>query len=237
MEQNKDEQSDSNQEPTGNQQYTSSGASMAAQEPNIHDIDVDTIRKYSDLFKEDGPLCILVTKGLDGNNTFYMEEELNEVKSLSIQTFKHARTLSFVTIGLLVLIIGYELKFAPKYSKIEEWLPHTFPKIVLVIIVQIFAFFYFSITKTSLNRVQYLINEKTNIHLKIYALKASVALNQSKIVSEILSEFAKTERNFIIEKDKTTVEIEKSRHEMESFKSSSGILDQLSNFIDKLKLK
>jgi hypothetical protein len=215
-------------------------------EKNIHEIPSgDIIRRYSDLFQDGSPLHFLKMKSEfprttahpNDSNHSYIDEELKDAKFLATEAVKHARTLSWITLGLLFLLIGYDTLKPQVYNSAVQWLPHALPRIIFIVVIQVFAYFYFSITKTSLNRVQSLINEKTNIEFKLYALRTAIVLNQTKTAQEILADFAKTERNFIIDKDKTTVELEKIKHELDYLKSTTSILDHLGSFIDKFKPK
>ena len=76
--------------------------------------------------------------------------------------------------------------------------------------------------KRNLDEIKYLNNERTNIELKLIALETSI-LNKDDgydTLSKILIELSKTERNFILKKGESTVEVEKDRIESNFYKQT-----------------
>jgi hypothetical protein len=211
--------------------------------PRIHDISVEEIKRYAELFEENGALNFYLSPhnnqgyAVSGNET-YIDRELEEAKILAIAAVRRAQFLFGITFLLLAVVIGYDILVPTFYGgTINHWLPHTLPRLIFIILIQIFAYFYFSLTKVSLSKIQYLLNEKTNYQMKLYSLKVAILLNQTETVKRILIEFSQTERNFIIDKDKSTVYLEKIRHDAEYVKNNSNFIDQMANLIEKIKLK
>ncbi|OOF01018.1 hypothetical protein BZG80_15725, partial [Salinivibrio sp. MA440] len=94
----------------------------------------------------------------------------------------------------------------------------------LVVLIEIFAYFFLKLYKSSLSEIKYFQNEMTNSEAKLAALKCSLMTNDSEATSNVIKVLSETERNAIIEKGQTTAEIEKSKVEQQS----------LSTFSDKL---
>lgn len=93
------------------------------------------------------------------------------------------------------------------------------PRISLVVFIEIFAYFFLRMYKNGLSEIKYFQNELTNIESKLIAVEMShITKNQEclKISIEALSD---TERNFILEKGQTTVELEKAKSESELTKN------------------
>lgn len=93
------------------------------------------------------------------------------------------------------------------------------PRISLVVFIEIFAYFFLRMYKNGLSEIKYFQNELTNIESKLIAVEIShITKNQEclKISIEALSD---TERNFILEKGQTTVELEKAKSESELTKN------------------
>lgn len=89
------------------------------------------------------------------------------------------------------------------------------PRIMLVIFVEVFAYFFLRLYKSGLAEIKYFQNELTNVESKLIAVEFSLlAKNQESLVTS-LNSLSTTERNFILEKGQTTVELEKAKSESE----------------------
>jgi len=64
-----------------------------------------------------------------------------------------------------------------------------------------------------LDDIKYLTNEITNVKMKLIALKASFLKDEGDYTGEVLIVLSKTERNFILKKNESTVEVQKLRIE------------------------
>lgn len=134
----------------------------------------------------------------------------NERQSLSKRgSFNLTIGMTLSIIGLI--IFGTVLLNSPQYNNINTLLINTIPKTFFIILIEFFSFFFLNLYKKSLDEIKYYQNEITNLESKYLALKVAKSMNNHKMISIILNELAKTERNFILEKDQTTIEIEKER--------------------------
>lgn len=118
----------------------------------------------------------------------------------------------FCVFGMVILWYSFFYN-PPQISGSFEWLDlfrAYVPRSTLVILIQIVGFFFLKLYRSTLSELRYTQNEITNVEMKLIALRASVA-NESENLSEILNGLVKTDRNHIIEKGQTTVEIEKQR--------------------------
>jgi hypothetical protein len=59
----------------------------------------------------------------------------------------------------------------------------------------------------------------TNIETRIIALKSSIINADKSTINEVIKELSKTERNFVIKKGETTIELERLRSEKNENKS------------------
>jgi hypothetical protein len=82
------------------------------------------------------------------------------------------------------------------------------PRISAVVILELVALAFFNIAYTSFHQIKYFHNEITNIEMKSMAIEASQI---EKVPIELLEELIKTERNYILRKGETTVDIEKAK--------------------------
>lgn len=125
--------------------------------------------------------------------------------------------IGFSTTLIVILILFYQL-FWVKAS--NENTSNVFlitisylPKLSLILIVELFSIFFLRLYKTNLEEIKYLNNEKTNIDFKILSLKIALMKEDQELIKLTVEEFLRTERNFKLGKNETTVELEKMKHE------------------------
>ena len=70
-------------------------------------------------------------------------------------------------------------------------------------------------------------NEKTNIDFKIISLKAALNIGDDKVIQIMLEELIKTERNFKLSKDESTVELEKAKNDTNNNQILVQLLEKL----------
>jgi len=85
------------------------------------------------------------------------------------------------------------------------------PRVSLAFLVEIFSFFFLRLYRRNLDTVKYLTNEITNVKFKIIALESAILKGSNKSIDDILKELVRTERNFILKKGESTVDIEKMK--------------------------
>lgn len=95
------------------------------------------------------------------------------------------------------------------------------PKLTLVIFIEIFSYFFLRLYKSSLEDIKYYQNELTNIDSDISALRLSLLVNDSASIKKVLEKLLSTERNFVLKKGDTTVQLEVARTEAQ--KSSEAL--------------
>lgn len=138
-------------------------------------------------------------------------ERLNlERESLSRRGNFNLMIGMFLSVGGLV-ILGYSVLNYSHNGSLEDLLIFVIPKISFVLLIELFAYFFLNLYKKSLEDIKYYQNEITNVEAKYLALQMAKSLNNHKMISSILDQLVKTERNFILEKDQSTIELEKER--------------------------
>ena len=122
-----------------------------------------------------------------------------------------------LALGALTTVIGIGLLGLSVFSEITEakdwWAmaSHFVPRLTLVVMIELFAYFFLSLYKTSLQEIKYFQNEITNVEAKQIALRAALSYGEQPLIADIAAKLAATERNHILSKDQTTVELEKAR--------------------------
>jgi hypothetical protein len=123
-----------------------------------------------------------------------------------------------------IVALGYEVfKTDLNFNDTTKVLAHYIPRVSLIIFVEIFAFFFLKLYKATLTDIKYFNNEKTNIDFKIISLKTALNTGDAKLIQTMIEELIRTERNFKLSKDESTVELEKLKNDT----NNNQILAQL----------
>jgi hypothetical protein len=136
-----------------------------------------------------------------------------------------ATLAGFLIFGMMVL----DSSFAPAE---EDFIQSFVPRLSLVILIEIFAYFFLGLYKSSLNEIKYFQNEITNIESKYAAMEYAVQYGDKESVNRVLSQLASTERNFLLKKGESTVLLEQDRLATDS---SNSILQRITEIIGAAK--
>lgn len=142
-----------------------------------------------------------------------------------------------LSLGVLTTIVGLgilgyfviEIDAVPN-DKVA-FIAYFIPRLSLVILIEIFAYFFLKLYKSSLSEIKYFQNEMTNSEAKLIALKCSLMTDNSEAISNVIKVLSETERNAIIEKGQTTTEIEKLKVNQQNISAISE------NFAKAMNLK
>lgn len=134
---------------------------------------------------------------------------------------------TLTTVGA-ILALGFEVfNNELEFGDTTKFLVHYLPRLSIIIFVEIFAFFFLKLYKATLSDIKYFNNEKTNIDFKIISLKTALDTGNEKLIQIMLKELIKTERNFKLGKNESTVELEKVRNETLNNQLFAQILEKL----------
>lgn len=135
--------------------------------------------------------------------------------------------IAFVgVLGLVAFILGEPEQ--PE-TDISLLLVHWVTRLSLVSFVEIFAFFFLKMYKTELLSIQYYQDELTGIESRKIALLFSIIHNNQEDISKSIDCLVNIDRNFKLEANQTTVDLEKLKTENNFIKS------QMANIMDILK--
>jgi len=144
-------------------------------------------------------------------------------------------TIGIVTTFLVVLFLMISvITLSSDAKNYTEFLMHFLPRLSLSIILEIFAYFFLRLYNKNLEETKYWNNELTNLELKGLALKTMILDNNPKATEKVATELLKTERNFILKKGETTVELEK---EKATDSTNANALNSILKLIDLNKIK
>ncbi|WP_444666889.1 hypothetical protein [Flavobacterium columnare] len=158
-------------------------------------------------------------------NTY--QEILADLKSIQHRLYREISKLSLranlnlaigsattiVAILILYLTVG---SHTPSFDSVGNSLSFFIPRISIVVFIEIFSFFFLKLYRTNLNDIKYYQNEMTNAEFKLLALKSAFAKDDLDSIKSVIKEFSSIERNFILKKGESTVEIEKTRIDLDS---------------------
>ena len=147
-----------------------------------------------------------------------------------------------LAIGIIITIIGLAvLGYYVSELKIDPANPINtaqvfFPRLSLVILIEVFAFFFLKLYRASLIDVKYFQNELTRFEAKYIALWAAYQEEDRAMFEKILEILARTERNVILEKGQSTIDLERERSEKETmFKVIDSLSGAASGITKKVK--
>lgn len=222
---------------------------IATLKTQIQDIDkdqftglVETIKKEIATEAGDQLISDLQKKLTESTTTQAREREVarsfEETKnrlSLEIAALGRRGNLNLI-LGIITTVSGLLLLATFVFTQIDtpkETIPfalHFLPRLTLVLFIEIFAYFFLLLYKSSLAEIKYFQNELTNVEQKYAALISSIQYDESAVRNDVISILASTERNHVLEKGQTTVELEKIRIEKEGL---SDVAKHLASLLPK----
>jgi hypothetical protein len=101
------------------------------------------------------------------------------------------------------------------------------PRAMLVVFLEIFAYFFLQLYKSGLSEIKYFQNELTNVESRILAVEFGFVAGNRDHVKTSLDSLAKTERNFVLEKGQTTVELERAKADAATSKNLLKIIPDI----------
>lgn len=136
-----------------------------------------------------------------------------------------ATLAGFLIFGMMVL----DGNFNPTT---DNFIASFVPRLSLVILIEIFAYFFLDLYKSSLSEIKYFQNEITNIESKYAAMEYAVQYGDKDSVNKVLNQLANTERNFLLKKGESTVLLEQDRITTDS---SNSFLQKITDLIGAAK--
>lgn len=225
----------------------------------VQDAKIDNLFVYSELLKEKGanpkmketkesskevsPVQMSDDKDVDDENTaneikhtFLASEERIKIE---IKNLKWRATINLslgVSLSIAALLVFFFLVYNEKPDEdYQKVFLHFAPRVGLVVFVELLAYFFLKLYKSTLTSVQYYHNELTNIETrKIAAIVAIKHCKEDKIWQTV-EYLLKVERNVLVKDKETTIQMEMLK--LQSEKDNSDLLSMqglLNKVIDKL---
>lgn len=119
------------------------------------------------------------------------------------------------------------LQNSESLSNITQFWMHYLPRVTLAVVLELFAYFFLNLYKANAAETRYYHNEITNISSRHSALMAASDPRDPELLKLVISDLLKTERNGVLTKTQTTVEIARAKAEAESSKNLVSVVTKL----------
>lgn len=171
-----------------------------------------------------------------------LDEDFNEMKNrINIETARITRyayinlLIGFVTtFGVISILVKSLLGVNTVGFTTSDYIMHFLPRVSLSILIQVFSFFFLKLYSRNLDELKYWNNERTNLEMKIVSIKAGMITENADTISDLIKTISSTERNFILKKGETTVELEKNKADDSN---NAGMIAAILKLADLNKLK
>lgn len=167
--------------------------------------------------------------------TFYIDVEnriSTEISNISRRAYLNLLLgLGTSLIALAGLFINLINSTDSQNLNTNNWILTFFlPRISFAILVEALAFYFLRIYKESLETIKYLTNELTNIDMKVLSILVAMEHNNRTTLDKVVDSLASTERNNILKKGESTVELLKQSQNSNNFeKIFDSILTNIKN--------
>lgn len=128
----------------------------------------------------------------------------------------------FAVVGILILYSFREIEI-----KSNQDLYKYIPKLSLVLFIEVFAYFFLNLYKKGLDEIKYYHNELTSAEARSAAIGLSKISHNNQVSDSIIEKFFSVERNPILAKNETTIELEKLKTDNESTKNLITVLSEI----------
>lgn len=153
----------------------------------------------------------------------------NEIEKLSRKANVNLVIGSLTTIVALIGLTVFVFQDKATFTSLMDMAYHYLPRLSLIIFIEVFAYFFLKLYKLNLNDMKYFQNELTTVELKLASISTAINFGKDIDISAITVELSKTERNFILKKGETTVDLEKSKLDKSDIKQFLKSLTDIAN--------
>ena len=138
-------------------------------------------------------------------------------------------------LGFLIAVLGIAMLFYfVEGMKSSEGDPVAFvegflPRISVVMLIEVFAYFFLRLYSKSLDEIKHFQNEITNLEVRFMALRSSLHWGTERTVGEVIISMANTERNYVLRRGETALSRDQSKEQREWFASLAKLLQKRSS--------
>ncbi len=107
----------------------------------------------------------------------------------------------------VVALSFFVLSNESTHASLSDFVMEFLPRLSIVLIIEVFSYFFLRLYKSSLSEIKYFQNEATNIEHNFVALEAAISLSDKDLIEKCILKFLMVERNPIMTEGQTTREI------------------------------
>lgn len=111
----------------------------------------------------------------------------------------------------IILLSWVVLGDAQGHASVNDFVMSFIPRVSIVAIVEVFAYFFLRLYKASLAEIKYFQNEATNLEVRFAALRIALDSEDAALRATVVGHLLTMERNPLMDKEKTTLELEKEK--------------------------
>jgi len=148
-----------------------------------------------------------------------LEAEISEVRRRGGINLAMGMSITLVGLGIL----GYAVYAAPSLQATPVELAMYFlPRLSLALVTEMFAYFFLRLYKHSMTETKYFQNELTGAEARALSILMASKHEAPALIASVAKSLAALDRNHVLEKGQTTVEIEQARIESDSMRGLAG---------------
>lgn len=153
-----------------------------------------------------------------------LRQELFSLSKRSNLNLSIGTAVTLLGLGLLGMFV---MGVPSDSSNMTAFLVGFIPRLSLVVLIEVFAYFFLSLYKTTLSEIKYFQNEITSMETKLLALAVTTSSGNEEHIAKVVDHLTLVERNFIIGKDQTTIDLERTRLEYDERLNMLGKLSEI----------
>jgi hypothetical protein len=152
-----------------------------------------------------------------------LEAEISEVRRRGGINLAMGMSITLLGLGIL----GYAVYAAPPVqASPTELATYFLPRLSLVLVTEMFAYFFLRLYKLSMTETKYFQNELTGAEGRALAILMASKQEAPSLSATVAKTLAMLDRNHVLEKGQTTVEIEQARIESDSLRGLTAAMDR-----------
>lgn len=179
------------------------------------------------------------------STTHILERHSSEIKTrfASLLTDLRSREETNLGIGMIFSIVGVVVLAGLVFYGTHAWgddktefLLWFIPRLSIALFIQLFAYFFLGLYRGNLMDIKYFNNELTNMEYKRMATEIALreGIEDNPLLHEICLAFLKVERNFILRKGESAIEISDSKEDSDQF-DLKQVIKTVKNVADTLE--
>jgi hypothetical protein len=141
---------------------------------------------------------------------------------------------AFAICGIAVLGV---LAINTSVQNWNELLRDFFPRLTFVIFVEILSYFFLNLYRQGMYEIKYFQNELTTFESRCLALEGALSLGDQSLIGAICKDLSLTERNFVLRKGETTVDMRLREIADKQISPTIGELKKLGELVGDLSRK